>query len=553
MRVYDDLAVQVEQAIRLAQETGQLPAFSMPLVKIERPREKQHGDFATAVALQLARPAKMAPLKIAQIIIEQMPALSYLETAQIAPPGFINFRLHTSYVQQLVNEIIQAGKNFGAFHLGQNKKVQVEFISANPTGPITIGRTRGGIIGDTLSRVLQAAGYDVTREYYYNDAGNQVRLLGESVKIRYQQILGQPVSLSDDHYQGDYIYWIAATLAGLNGDSLLDEEWETFAEIAKRTLFASQSATLRRANIHFDQFYNEQDLYTSGRVWQALEDLQKQGYAYTQDGAIWFKSTAFGDEKDRVLVKSSGEPAYRMTDIAYHWHKAERGFDKVIDIFGPDHHTTAQTVLQGVKALGYAPDFVHILIHQIVSFYKDGKPMRMSTRRGIFNTLDELIDEVGIDAIRYFMLARSANSPIDFDMNLAVEQSEKNPVFYIQNAHVRCAGIFRKWIEAGNDPQADQNADLSLLTHELELAFLRKTLEFHEILDLIATTYEPHHLAFYTFDLATTFHPVYDSCRVLHSDVPIPLQHARLRFYRAAQTLFARLLDLMGMTAPEIM
>lgn len=409
------------------------------------------------------------------------------------------------------------------------------------------------MIGDTLARVLATAGYEVTREYYYNDAGNQIRLLGESVKIRYRQILGDAVTLGDEHYQGDYIYWIAAVLVGLHGDTLRNAPTETFANVARNTMFANQKATLRRVNIVHDVYYNEQDLYTSGRVWQALNALAAKEMAYQEDGAWWFRSTAVGDEKDRVLVKSSGEPAYRMTDIAYHWHKAERGFALVVDIFGPDHHTTAQTVLQGVQALGYSPDFVHTLIHQIVSLMRDGKQVRMSTRRGQYEALDDLVDEVGADAVRYFMLARSANSPVEFDMNLAVEQSDKNPVFYIQNAHVRCAGIFRKWQEAGFDPHADADADLSLLTHEFELNFLRKALELHEILEQIATTYEPHHIAFYAYDLAATFHPVYEACRVLHSDVPEPLRLARLRFYRAAQILFARVLDLMGMSAPDVM
>jgi arginyl-tRNA synthetase len=294
-------------------------------------------------------------------------------------------------------------------------------------------------------------------------------------------------------------------------------------------------------------------LYTTGRVWEALEDLNEKGYAYEEDGAHWFKSTALGDDKDRVLIKSGGEPTYRMTDIAYHWHKAERGFDVVVDIFGADHHATAPTVLMGVKALGYDPNFVHVLIHQFVTLIRDGEQVRMSTRRGHFVTLDELMDEVGADSVRYFMLSRSGNSTIDFDMNLAVEQSDKNPVYYIQNAHVRCAGIFRKWIEAGLDENADEDADLGLLTSEYELAFLRKGLELSETFELMVSQYEPHHIAFYAYDLAAAFHPVYENCRVLHSEVPEPLRLARLRFYRAAKLLLARVLDLMGMSAPEVM
>jgi arginyl-tRNA synthetase len=274
---------------------------------------------------------------------------------------------------------------------------------------------------------------------------------------------------------------------------------------------------------------------------------------YEKDGAQWFRTTAFGDDKDRVLVKSSGEPTYRMPDIAYHWHKAQRGFDLVIDIFGPDHHATAPQVLMGVKALGYDPSFVRTVLHQIVTLIRGGAPVKMSTRAGEFVTLDELIEAVGADPIRYFMISRSGNSPIEFDMDLAVEQSDKNPVYYIQNAHVRCAGIFRKWAEAGLDPNADKGADLSLLTHENELNFLRKALELPEVIELMVAQSEPHHIAFYAYELAAAFHPTYETCRVLHSEVPEPLRRARLRFYRAARQLFGHVLDLMGMSAPEVM
>ncbi|MGD8585331.1 MAG: arginine--tRNA ligase, partial [Chloroflexota bacterium] len=354
-------------------------------------------------------------------------------------------------------------------------------------------------------------------------------------------------------YLGDYLYWIALVLVGQHGDSLLEKETAFFSKVAEDTIFASIRATLRRLSIVFDVYYNEVDLYTSGRVREALEALQQRGYAYEQDGAWWFKSSTLGDEKDRVLVKSSGEPTYRMTDIAYHRHKAERGFDLVVDIFGADHHATAPTVLMGVQALGYDPDFVHVLLHQFVTLIRDGNQVRMSTRKGHFVTLDELMDEVGPDAVRYFMLSRSGNSTIDFDMDLAVEQSDKNPVYYIQNAHVRCAGIFRKWAEAGLPEDADAGADLSLLTHENELAFLRKALALTETLELMVDNFEPHHIAFYAYELAAAFHPTYETCRVLHSEVPEPLRLARLRFYRAAKQLLARALDLMGMSAPEIM
>jgi arginyl-tRNA synthetase len=396
-------------------------------------------------------------------------------------------------------------------------------------------------------------GYEVVLEYYYNDAGRQVQKLGESVQIRYRQLLGEAASLAEDHYQGDYITALAERLRRAEGDDLGEKPAEYFAEYAKERISRWQKESLARINITFDVYFREQSLYENGRVWEALEILQEKGYVYEKEGAQWFKTTEFGDDKDRVLVKSSGEPTYRMPDIAYHWDKAQRGFDVVVDIFGPDHHATAPQVLMGVQALGYETDFVKTVLHQIVSLIRGGEPVKMSTRRGVYVTLDELIEEVGADPIRYFMISRSGNSPVDFDMDLAVEHSDKNPVYYIQNAHVRCAGIFRKWAEAGLPDEADAAADLSLLTHEKELAFLRKAMELTEVLEKMATTYEPHHIAFYAYELASLFHPTYEECRVLHEDVPDDLRLARLRFYRAAQRLFARVLDLMGMSAPEVM
>ena len=482
-----------------------------------------------------------------------MPAVNYVREVSVAPPGFVNFRLESAFLQEQVAEILSAGFQYGDLDKGVGKRAQVEFVSANPTGPLTVGRGRGGVMGDTLSRAMEAAGYEVSREYYFNNAGRQIEMLGESLKIRYQQALGQDASLSDEHYQGDYLSWIAMVLVGQHGKALLEEPTKYFSQMAEATIFASIRATLRRLGIVFDVYYNEVDLYTTGRVQEALAALQDKGYAYEEQGAWWFKSSALGDEKDRVLIKSSGEPTYRMTDIAYHRHKAERGFDLVVDIFGADHHATAPTVLMGVQALGYDPDFVHVLLHQFVTLIRDGQRVRMGTRLGHFVTLDELMDEVGPDAVRYFMLSRSGNSTIDFDMDLAVEQSDKNPVYYIQNAHVRCAGIFRRWAEAGLPEDADGAADLSLLTHENELAFLRKALALSETLELMVDNFEPHHIAFYAYELAAAFHPTYETCRVLHSEVPEPLQLARLRFYRAAKLLLARVLDLMGMSAPEVM
>lgn len=554
MLQHHELSAAVGAAIAAAQEAGALPLFDIPNVLVERPRETTFGDYATAVALQLARPARMAPPAIAEIIAAHLRLPDYVGEVNVVKPGFINFRLAPEWVQTVPDYILDPAGDYGRVDLGLGpRKAQVECVSANPTGPITLGRTRGGVIGDTLHRVLEAAGYDVTLEYYYNDAGRQMTMLGESVKARYLQALGIPAELKEDHYQGDYITDLALELVDEHGDALVEMPIDTFAEFARGRISQQQKETLARIGIVFDVYFREQSLYETGALERTLEGLRENGYIYEQDGAQWFRTTEFGDDKDRVVVKADGEPTYRLPDIAYHWNKAQRGFDLVVDIFGPDHHATAPQVLMGVRALGYDSRFVHTLLHQIVNLVRGGQPVKMSTRRGLFVTLDELVDEVGADPIRYFMISRSANSPIDFDLDLAVEHSDKNPVYYIQNAHVRCAGIFRKWAEAGRAEDADADADLSLLVHEREQAFLRKALELGDVLEMIATTYEPHRLAFYAYDLAALFHQAYEECRVLHSDVPEPLRLARLRFYRAAKAAFARVLDLMGMSAPDIM
>ncbi len=553
MQFVQALESAVTAAIASAQSAGDLPDFEIPAVAVERPRDTTHGDFASPVAMGLARLARMAPLKIAQAIETHIDKPDYLAEVTVAPPGFINFRLTDAVVQQQTAEILAAPDSYGSFNMGQGQLAQVECVSANPTGPITLGRTRGGVMGDTLVRALRAAGYDAKLEYYYNDAGRQITMLGESVKIRYLQLLGDDVALSAEHYQGEYIIDIARGLQEQHGGGWREEPPSSFGDVAKDIISEQQKASLASVNIVFDTYFREQSLYESGKVWEALEQLEQNGYVYSAEGAQWFRTTEFGDDKDRVLVKQSGEPTYRMPDIAYHWDKIQRGYKLIVDIFGPDHHATAPQVLMGVQALGYDTSMVHTVLHQIVSLVRHGEQVKMSTRRGQYVTLDELVEEVGADPIRYFMISRSGNSQIEFDLDLAVERSDKNPVYYIQNAHVRCAGILRRWQEAGHDLDADADADLSLLTHPRELAFLRKAIELTEVLNKMVQTDEPHHLSFYAYDLAAMFHPTYEECRVLHADVSPELALARLRFYKAAKQLFARVLDLMGMSAPEVM
>ena len=569
MQLTDNIGTYVAQAITAAQAADALPTFDLPPIVVERPRDTSNGDYACPVAMRLAKPARMAPRKIAETIVEHFDTPDFISEITIAGPGFINFRLANGFVQGLIETIIAAPESFGSIESGKGKKAQVECVSANPTGPITIGRTRGGVIGDTLARLMRAAGYDVELEYYYNDAGRQIEMLGQTTRIRYLQQLGEDVEfkldlnedeeeaeLLEEHYQGQYVIDIAKEIVSKHGDSVKDESVMWFAKFATDIISAEQKASLHSISIHHDTWFNENDLYSDGRLDATLEQLDEVGYIYQKDGAWWLKTTEFGDDKDRVAVRSAemdGRPTYRMGDIVYHKDKADRGFDVVVDIFGPDHHGVAPQVLMGVQMLGYDTSFVHTLLHQIVTLLRDGKVVKMSTRRGMYVMLDDLVDEVGPDPVRYFMISRSANSHINFDLNIAIERSDKNPVYYIQNAHVRCAGIFRKWEEAGKDANADAGADLSLLTNPMELDFLRKTLELSEIIELSVDQFEPHHIAFYAYDLAAAFHPMYDAARVLHSEVSPELAAARLRLYRAAQLAFKRVLDLMGMSAPDRM
>ncbi|MCA9907221.1 MAG: arginine--tRNA ligase [Anaerolineae bacterium] len=558
----------VAHAVQAAQAAGDLPAFDLPVFDIRPPKRPEQGDYAASVALALAKTAGMPPLEIAKRIAKYLPPTDFVGSVDIAPPGYINFRLSDTWLKQQVETIIAEGESAFALDIGAGKRAQVEFVSANPTGPLTVGRTRGGVIGDSTARVLEAAGYKVEREYYFNNAGRQMRNLGNSLRLRYLQALGRTVELPDDDsfYQGKYLIDFANDLVKERGDALADADWQPFKDYAEQHMFEWIKSSLARIQIRHDVFFNENSLYESGAIWKVLEELQERGYVYkavlpedadpedvadndSKDEAVWFRSTQFGDTKDRVLVKSSGEPTYTLPDIAYHANKIERGFDLMVNILGSDHLVQAQVVKYGLMALGLDPSKVRVIINQMVLVMQDGKPVRGSTRRAIFDTLDDLIDETSPDAVRYLMLARSPDSQHTFDLDLAVKQSNDNPVYYIQNAHVRCAGIFR---EAAARGVSDDGADVSLLSAD-ELRFIRKALELGEVIEVAARNLEAYRVAFYAQELAQTFHPIYDSVRALHSEVPPELQKARLRFYRAAQVVFKRVLTLMGMTAPDYM
>lgn len=573
----NEIAALVTNAIVSAQAAGDLPAFDLPAVDIRPPKRPEQGDYAASVALALAKTAGLPPLEIAHRIMKHIASTDFIAAVEIAPPGYINFRLSEDWLKAQVEAIIAEGDGLFALDIGNGKRAQVEFVSANPTGPITIGRTRGGIIGDSTARVLEAAGYNVEREYYFNNAGRQMRNLGNSLRVRYLQALGRDIEVppADEFYQGEYLLDFAADLVKEHGDALADADWQPFKDYAEKRMFEWIKGSLARVKITHDVFFNENSLYESGAIWTELEELQERGHVYKaalpenadeetraeaggKGEAMWFRTTAFGDDKDRVLVKSSGEPTYTLPDIAYHMNKLERGFDICVNILGADHGTQYKIVQYAVGALGEDPSKIRVIINQMVRTMRDGKEVRMSTRRGVFDTLDDLIDELvseritpaaAADAVRYFMLARTPSTHLTFDLDLAVSQSNENPVYYIQNAHVRCAGIFREATARG---MTDDGADVHLLGAD-ELRFIRKALELGEVIELAARNLEAYRVAFYALELAQTFHPIYDNVRVLHSEVAPEVAKARLRFYRAAQVVFRRVLGLLGMNAPEWM
>jgi arginyl-tRNA synthetase len=575
-----EIARLVQTAIQNAQTAGDLPAFEIPTIEVRPPKKAEQGDYACAVAMQLAKPTGRNPFDIATIIANRLPKTDMIEAVEAVKPGFVNFRLSEAWLKTQVEPIIAEGEKLFQLDIGAGKRAQVEFVSANPTGPLHVGRSRGAMVGDTLARILEAAGYGVEREYYFNNAGVQMTNLGNSMRIRYLEALGLPVEIpaADDKtfYQGDYLKDFARELIAEKGNSLVEADWKPFKEYAEQRMFANIKDTLKRVNIVHDVYFNENSLYEDGSVEKTLKALDERGQVYRAEKpenpgeqkpgekdeneggkgiATWFRSAPLGDSKDRVLVKSDGNPTYSLPDIAYHVNKLERGFDLLVNILGADHGVQYKVVQYGVKALGYDPSKIHVTIIQLVRAVRfdpvtgERIEQKMSTRRGDYDTLDDLIDQTSPDVVRYILLARNPDSQLDFDLDMAVKQSNENPVYYIQNAYVRCAGIFREAEARGLN---DDGADLSLLG-EAELRFIRKALELGEVIEISAKGLEPHKIAFYAHELAGVFHPIYDEVRALHGDVPSELAKARLRFYRAAQVVFKRVLDLMGMSAPERM
>ncbi len=533
-------------SVQNAQSAAALPEFELPSeAPINRPKQSDWGEFSSALGMQLARPARKNPLKIAEILIQHIPDSEIVGAVTVSPPGFVNFTLAAAWLQSQMETILQAGSSYADLDLGKGASAQVEYVSANPTGPLTVGHGRGGVLGDTLANLLEAYGYEVTREYYFNNAGQQMRNLGESLRLRYLEALGEEIELPDGYYKGEYLIETGQALAAEHGEDLRAAGWEHFKDLAEEAMSGQQKDTLTRLDIFMDVYFNEHSLYEDGSIERVRESLSANDYIYEEDGALWFAATKLGASKDRVVIKSSGEPTYLFPDIAYHRNKLDRGFKLVVDVLGADHKDQFPDVQRGVQALGYDASRLKMLMNQFITI----KGERMSKREGHFTSLNDLIDEVGGDVVRFFMLMRSAESHLEFDLELARERSDKNPVFYVQYAHARICSILRKAEQEGFSPW---DGDASLLVHPSELALVRALLELSEVIDLCVRELAPHHLTTYARELASTFHAFYRDCRVLDSDAP-ELTRSRLKLVTAARAGLARTLGLIGVAAPESM
>lgn len=537
-------------------QAGLAQREEIPAIVLEVPKDKAHGDFATNAAMQLTRIAKKNPRQIAEEILGKFDyTKAGIEKAEIAGPGFINFTLSKSYLYPILLQVYREGNNYGRTEQGQGKKVQVEFVSANPTGSLHLGHARGAAVGDALCNVLDFAGYDVTREYYINDAGNQIVNMSKSIEARYLQELGQDVEMPEDGYHGEDIKGFAKELIAEQGDKLLAMAPEERAAFLRKFGLEKELAKIKRDlgrfRVGFDVWFSETSLYENGQVEASLEELRSKGQTYEQDGATWLKTTEYGDDKDRVLVKNDGTYTYLTPDIAYHRNKYDRGFDRIINIWGADHHGYIPRVKAAMQAIGKDPEKLTVLIAQMVSLFQDGEKVKMSKRTGKAVTMVDLMDEVGVDPIRYFFTMRSMDSHLDFDMDLAISTSNENPVYYVQYAHARICSIFRQAEEQGIAIPAPENVDLTKLTAEHEFDLLRKLGELPEEIAVAADNYAPHRLVRYVYELAALLHSYYRAERVITEDAEQTA--ARLVLLGAVRTGLANVLALIGVSAPEKM
>ena len=551
----EEIRQAIVAALHAAAEDASLPHVAGAEFVVERPRDREHGDWAANVALVAAKPAGLPPRDVAEILKGHLPELPHVVGVEIAGPGFLNFRVGHSWYEQVLVTAATGGPGHARSDAGSGDKIQVEFVSSNPNGPLHIGHGRGGVIGDVICRMLEYVGHQVTREYYYNDAGVQMEHFAASLEARYLHALGREVEFPEDGYHGAYIAEWAAEMLEEKGEALAGlpepERRTAIREWGLARAMRDIEETLEMARIAFDVWISETDLHEGGAVAAAIEDLRIRGQVYDADGATWFRATDYGDEKDRVLVKSDGTFTYIAPDVAYHREKFERGFDRVINIWGADHHGYVPRMKAAVQALGYDPDRLEIVINQMINISRGGEPVRMSTRAGEFVTFREVLEEVGTDATRYHLAAYSPDTAITFDLDAAKAQSMDNPVYYLQYAHARMAALERFAGEQGIVRRPLDQVDLAVLDHPAEVALLREADRFGEEVVESAARRAPHRLTAYGYDFATAFHRFYTDCRIVTDDAEVT--QGRLWLVEASKSVMAGVLGLLGLTAPESM
>ena len=514
------------------------------------PKQESFGDLSSNIALLISKQMKENPLGVAEKIKAELLNINIknIDAITVTPPGFINFVIKQNFYQNNLKSIIQDKDDFGKDFKGKDKSANVEFVSANPTGPLTVGHGRNAVIGDTVSNILEWHDYKVTREYYYNDAGKQMRTLGKSVEARYLELLEKSFEFPEGGYQGDYIIEIAKEIINNNGKDLKENDAQ-FLSSAEKTIFRQIKNSLNSLGIKFDIFSNEKSFYDSGAIEQLLSQLKDKGLIYEDDGATWYKATELGAKQDKVYIKSSGEPTYRLPDTAYHRDKINRDFDLIVDVFGADHTDTYPDVLSALKALNLDTDHIKILIYQFVTLIKNGEKVKMSTRKADFITLDNLIDELGLDIVRYFFIMRSMNTHLDFDLNLAKDQSDKNPVFYLQYAYARICNIIRHG--EGQNYKFSDDFDATLLNQSSEIKLLKLMSNFPTMMETALDTLEPQIIANYLQELASSFHKFYGNCKVITEDKNI--SQARLGLINGTKIILSTGLSILGISAPEKM
>ncbi|MDA1062239.1 MAG: arginine--tRNA ligase [Chloroflexi bacterium] len=552
--IREEMRTLVVAALEAAQAAGELPSFAAPEVQIEHPQRPEHGDYAANLPLRIQGFAKMPALEVAEALRRHVPAHPAVGAVEVAPPGFLNFRLDSNWVASQAVLIAAAGAAYPTLDLGHGQRTQVEYVSANPTGPVHVGNGRGAAIGSTLANVLRATGHEVEQEYYINDAGQQVAIFARTLYARYQQLFGREAEVPENGYPGEYVLDVARSIQAEHGDAFLrpegEEPDERLGEEGIRLMIAQIGDDLAAMGVHYDRWFSERSLQGEGGAYErVLQLLRDRGHIVEREGAVWLESSQLGESKDNVLIRSDGAPTYFATDIAYHYDKfIERGFQRVIDIWGADHQGHVSRMQAGVTAVGGDGEALDVLLYQLVTLRRGGEVVPLSKRAGEIVTLREVVEEVGKDAARFFFLLSSPGAAMDFDLELAKQQSDENPVYYVQYAHARIASILRRAAEEG---ASSAGADSSLLTHEAEQTLLRKLLLLPEVIEEVVAELAPHHLPHYAQELAQSFHAFYTQCRVLGEAEAVTT--ARLLLLEATQVALARTLSLMGIDAPESM